>query len=81
MPDETTKVEVSKAKPWWKKFKLMVGIGTIVIDAVTILVSQLVTDPATKAIIIKMVPVVTTMGITLITGHTITDTARELKKK
>jgi len=81
MPDEVKTEEVKKEKPWYKKFKLLVGLGTIVLDAATILVSQLVADPATKALVVKMLPLVTATGIALITGHTVTDTAAALRKK
>jgi len=70
-----------KAKPWFRKFKLMVGLGTVALDAATILVSQLVADPGTQALIIKMLPLITATGLSVITGHSITNAAYALKKK
>ncbi len=80
MPDEAKTEEVKKGKPWYKKVKLMTGIGTILVDIITVLVSQLVTDPATSAIIMKMLIPVTAVGLSIITTHAATDIAYALKK-
>jgi hypothetical protein len=79
MSDETPKEEV-KNKPWYKKFKVVAGIATVVLDVATILISQFVSDPATSALIMKLMVPVTAVGVSIITGHAITDAASALKK-
>lgn len=81
MPDEVKIEETKTEKPWYKKFKVITGIATVVLDTATILVSQYVADPATKATILKMLPIITTVGVAIITGHTITESAVALRKK
>ena len=63
-------------KPWYKKFKLMVTLATIIIEiAVAVLGEKLSPE------YISLMQYIFAISIALITGHTVTDTLTAVKKK
>ena len=62
-------------KPWYKKFKVLVTLATIIAELIIVLLGEKLT-PEYQTIM----QYVFIFGIALLSGHTITDTANALKK-
>ena len=67
-------------KKWYQKFKVIVGIATIVLDAVPIVLAIVSVDPGTQAAMMKLATTITVVGVAIISGHSITDAATAIKK-
>ena len=58
-------------KPWYKRLKLMTALGTVVLMAVTRLAGPEWAEMTWYILI---------AGLAVVTGHTVTDVAAQLKK-
>lgn len=71
--------EPIKEKPFWKKFKFMVAIGTILLDITAGIVG--LKNPEAAETVMTIGIEVTTLAIVLIGGHAYTDAKAALSRK
>lgn len=68
-----------KDKPFYKKFKVMTGLATLLVDAVIFICASIFMKEVSPVVIQFMTYVLAT-GIAIITGHSITDAASAIGK-
>ncbi len=68
-----------KDKPFYKKFKVMTALATLLIDAVIFIAASIYGKPLDPGVL-KIITTVTALGISIITGHSMTDAASAIGK-
>ena len=66
-------------KKWYKKFKVLTGMATLIIEAIILIVVQIIGKPISPEVLTFM-KYVFAIGISIISGHALTDTVTAISK-
>ena len=76
---EATTEDQNQGKPWYRKVKVLIALADAILTIATVVIGEIYNIDNTKIII--LVSSLLTLGIAVITGHTVTDINAMMKNQ